>query len=140
MNSDDIYTIFGCIISLAVLGGFIALLVFLINKSNQENKNSELSINQIIQHLPQDKQMIFFMQFNNVRKNPTSAILLALFLGGVGGHKFYMGQTGLGILYLLFCWTYIPGIVAFVELFTLSGQVSKYNEQKAREISMMIGR
>ncbi len=44
-----------------------------------------------------------------------TAALLALFLGGLGGHKFYLGQTGLGILYLLFFWTLIPAIIAFVE-------------------------
>jgi len=43
------------------------------------------------------------------------AILLALLLGGIGAHKFYLGQAGLGILYLLFCWTFIPAIVAFIE-------------------------
>jgi TM2 domain-containing membrane protein YozV len=30
-------------------------------------------------------------------------------------HKFYLGQAGLGILYLVFFWTLIPAIVAFVE-------------------------
>lgn len=41
--------------------------------------------------------------------------LLALFLGGIGAHKFYCGRTGMGILYLLLCWTGIPAIVAFIE-------------------------
>jgi len=26
-----------------------------------------------------------------------------------------MGKTGQGVLYLLFCWTFIPSIVGFVE-------------------------
>lgn len=41
--------------------------------------------------------------------------LLALFLGGLGIHKFYNGRTVQGIIYLLFCWTFIPAIVGFVE-------------------------
>ena len=41
--------------------------------------------------------------------------LLALFLGGLGVHKFYSGKIGMGILYLVFCWTYIPAFVAFIE-------------------------
>lgn len=49
------------------------------------------------------------------RKSRGTAILLALFLGGIGAHKFYLGSTGLGVLYLLFCWTFIPGIIAFIE-------------------------
>jgi TM2 domain-containing membrane protein YozV len=48
-------------------------------------------------------------------KNRVAAILLALFLGGLGVHKFYLGQVGMGLLYLVFCWTGIPAIVAFVE-------------------------
>lgn len=48
-------------------------------------------------------------------KNKTTAGLLAIFLGGFGIHKFYLGKIGMGILYLLFCWTYIPSIVGFIE-------------------------
>lgn len=43
------------------------------------------------------------------------AIVLALLLGGLGFHKFYLGRVGMGILYLIFCWTFIPGIIAFIE-------------------------
>lgn len=41
--------------------------------------------------------------------------ILAFFLGGIGIHKFYAGRTGSGIAYLLFSWTFIPGIIAFIE-------------------------
>jgi len=48
-------------------------------------------------------------------KNKVVAALLAFFLGGLGVHKFYLGQIGMGVLYLVFCWTFIPAIAAFVE-------------------------
>ncbi|HMO04380.1 MAG TPA: TM2 domain-containing protein [Kiritimatiellia bacterium] len=48
-------------------------------------------------------------------KSRIAAALLAFFLGGIGVHKFYLGQPGLGIVYLLFCWTFIPAIIAFIE-------------------------
>lgn len=48
-------------------------------------------------------------------RNKITAALLAIFLGGLGIHKFYLGQTGMGFLYLIFCWTWIPSIIAFVE-------------------------
>ena len=52
-------------------------------------------------------------------KSKTAAALLAFFLGGIGIHKFYLGQSGAGIVYLLFCWTLIPSIVAFIEFIIL---------------------
>lgn len=48
-------------------------------------------------------------------KNKIAAALLAFFLGGFGIHKFYLGQVGMGVLYLIFCWTFIPALVGFVE-------------------------
>ena len=48
-------------------------------------------------------------------KNKLAAGLLALFLGGIGIHKFYLGKAGQGIVYLLLCWTFIPAIIGFVE-------------------------
>ena len=52
-------------------------------------------------------------------KNKTSAILLCLFLGWVGAHKFYLGQTSAGVLYLIFSFTGIPFVISFVELIIL---------------------
>lgn len=52
-------------------------------------------------------------------RNRVVAALLAFFVGGFGIHKFYLGQTGLGILYLVFFWTFIPFIVAFIEFIML---------------------
>jgi len=48
-------------------------------------------------------------------KNKVVAGLLAIFLGGIGVHKFYLGKPFQGILYLLFCWTGIPALIAFIE-------------------------
>ena len=48
-------------------------------------------------------------------KNKLAAALLAIFLGGLGIHKFYLRKVGMGILYLIFCWTGIPAIIGFIE-------------------------
>jgi TM2 domain-containing membrane protein YozV len=65
-------------------------------------------------------------------KSRVTAGLFALFLGGFGAHHFYLGHTGRGILYLLFSWTFIPAIIAFIEalVFFFSSDASfdaKYN-------------
>lgn len=41
--------------------------------------------------------------------------LLGIFFGSFGIHKFYAGKIGMGVLYLLFCWTFIPGLIGFIE-------------------------
>jgi TM2 domain-containing membrane protein YozV len=48
-------------------------------------------------------------------KNRTAAGIFALVLGGLGVHKFYTGHVAAGILYLLFCWTFVPALIGLVE-------------------------
>lgn len=62
-------------------------------------------------------------------KSKTTAGLLALFLGGLGLHKFYLGRWGWGIIYLVLCFTFIPAIVGFFEGIVLLSM----NEQKFQE-------
>lgn len=50
-----------------------------------------------------------------MQKKKTTAGILAIVLGGIGIHKFYLGTWGWGILYIVFVWTYIPAIVGLIE-------------------------
>lgn len=52
-------------------------------------------------------------------KNRFIAALLAFFLGWIGLHKFYLGQNGWGLAYLLFSWTGIPWLASLCETFGL---------------------
>jgi TM2 domain-containing membrane protein YozV len=57
-------------------------------------------------------------QARQSRKNERSrvtAALFAIFLGGLGIHKFYLGHIVGGLIYLVFCWTFIPSLVGFIE-------------------------
>jgi TM2 domain-containing membrane protein YozV len=68
-------------------------------------------------------------------KNRIIAAFLAFFLGGFGLHKFYLGQIGWGISYLLFCWTPVPWIVAFFETIgLLVTSDEKFNRQFNPEV------
>lgn len=48
-------------------------------------------------------------------KSRIMAALFGILLGGLGIHHFYLGRVGLGILYVVFCWTLVPAIVGFIE-------------------------
>ena len=58
-------------------------------------------------------------------KSKGLAIVLALFLGGLGIHKFYLGKTGAGFLYLIFCWTFIPAILGLFDAILLATRNAK---------------
>lgn len=47
--------------------------------------------------------------------NKAVAGVLGILLGSFGAHKFYLGQTSAGILYALFFWSGIPGLIGFIE-------------------------
>lgn len=55
-------------------------------------------------------------QIQFYRKEKATAGVLAFFLGGLGVHRFYLGQWW-GIFYLIFWGTLIPSIVSFIEAF-----------------------
>lgn len=48
-------------------------------------------------------------------KSRIAAGVLGLLIGGLGIHKFYLGKVGLGIVYILFSWTFVPAIIGFIE-------------------------
>lgn len=48
-------------------------------------------------------------------KSKVVAGVLAILLGGIGVHKFYLGKIGSGILYLCFCWTGIPALLGLID-------------------------
>lgn len=63
-------------------------------------------------------------------KNKTTAGIFALVFGGLGVHRFYLGQKGLGILYLLFVWTFIPTIIAMIDgIVFLTQDEEKFNRK-----------
>jgi TM2 domain-containing membrane protein YozV len=63
-------------------------------------------------------------------KDKNVAGILALFLGWLGFHRFYLGQTGLGVLYLIFCWFPLIWLIAFVDAISLfSMDQQKFNDK-----------
>lgn len=72
---------------------------------------------------------------NTKYRSRMAATALALFGGMFGLHRFFLGQWW-GIIYLIFFWTYIPAIVAYIEaiIFIRTDQEKwnqKYNDGKS---------
>lgn len=72
---------------------------------------------------PQDEKKTIFSQggklpedmHKKVLKDRVICGILAIFLGSFGAHRFYRGQTALGIIYALFFWTAIPAWIGMIE-------------------------
>lgn len=72
---------------------------------------------------------------NTGGKSRVTAAIFAFLLGGIGGHQFYLGNTGKGLLYLVLCWTYIPALIGLIEGIML---VSQTDEEFAMKPKLLI--
>ncbi|WP_375089153.1 TerB N-terminal domain-containing protein [Peribacillus sp. RS7] len=63
-------------------------------------------------------------------KSKTVGYLLALLLGGLGIHHFYYRNYVRGVLYLLFCWTYVPIFLGWIDLFFIHKWTNRINSQQ----------
>lgn len=82
------------------------------------------------------QKMMFLSQYNSEKKDRTIALVLSLLLGYIGVDRFYVGDTGLGILKLLTLG--VCGIMTLVDWFLIMGRADEYNREKAREIATVI--
>lgn len=88
-------------------------------------------------------QAIFYQQYAAVRRDEVVGVLLALFLGCLGLHHFYLRRTGLGILYICLTLTvvgaFFTGFVSFIECFFMPGRVREFNAIQAAGIAATLG-
>jgi TM2 domain-containing membrane protein YozV len=89
-------------------------------------------------HMNDQQRAWFYAEYERARKDEVIGVLLAIFLGGLGIHHFYLRRDGLGLLYLVFCWTGIPMIIAWIEAFFMPSRVRQYNAAQAMYISSQI--
>lgn len=96
--------------------------------------------------LGSDEKLQFQSEFTSRQRNTGLGMGLALLLGGVGAHKFYLKQNPSGILYAL-CGTIgwviivppiIIAILCIIDAFQMEGTVGKFNNELAREIKAEI--
>jgi TM2 domain-containing membrane protein YozV len=82
--------------------------------------------------LTNDERIQFDMQFAGQRKNPTTALILGLFLGALGIDRFYIGHIGLGfgkLLTLGGLWVW-----QIIDWFLIMGATRRRNIQFAQQI------
>jgi TM2 domain-containing membrane protein YozV len=86
--------------------------------------------------LPEDRRQAFDLQFAGREKNSTVALVLSLFLGGLGIDRFYVGNILLGILKLFTIG--LLGLWTIVDWFLIMGAARQKNIEVANEVRMMI--
>ena len=92
----------------------------------------------LAQGMDDRQRALFFSWFARTRKDATTGVLLAVFLGGFGAHRFYLGEIGWGVVYLLFGWTGIPVLAGFVEAFLMPERVCIANLVQAQILAAQI--
>lgn len=85
-------------------------------------------------NLTAQQKLYFQQEYDKQVRNPSTALILALLLGGLGAHRFYLGQWGWGLAYIFFSWTFIPVGVALIECFLIRSRTKKYNDECAQVI------
>lgn len=77
---------------------------------------------------------------NHLMKDRTTTVILALLLGGLGIHRFYLGKPLVGLLYLLFCWTFIPIVIGWIDAIAFGVMAeekfnAKYNQPAQGQVA-----
>ena len=66
-------------------------------------------------------------------KDPTTLLLVSIFLGSLGIDRFMLGDTGMGILKLLTCG--LCGILTIIDWFTISNKTKDLNFARFMELA-----
>ena len=95
---------------------------FLIVNADKFPEMAQLQIREKLENLDDTKENSLII---TPWKSPIVCLLLAIFLGGLGVDRFYLGQAGLGVLKLLTCGG--AGIWGIIDIFTAFGRTKNYN-------------
>lgn len=103
--------------------------LFIANNSSKLPEEQLLVIREKLMGLDDNKWIVVSsVQF----KDPTTALILSLFLGCYGIDRFYLGHTGLGVGKLLTCGG--CGIWAIIDWFNISKATRNVNYQKLQSV------
>ena len=91
---------------------------------------------QLAKKLDDEKQEEFLLQYSNSKKNFTVALILWMFLGQVGAHRFYLNNFWGGIRMIL-SWVliiiFLPLILWIIDIIKLSKKTAQHNADLANK-------
>lgn len=85
------------------------------NNHKQSENKEQLNFNPPNGNYMEYNRQTYIPKSYNGGKSKTTAALFAILLGGIGIHHFYLGKIWLGILYIVFCFSWIPTIIGIIE-------------------------
>lgn len=97
-----------------------------------------LFVSGLIKEMSDNQGSTFAVAYRSQRRDPTTVLLLALlgFVVVAGVHRFYLGQIGMGLVYLFtggFC---LVGTI--IDLVSHKKLTFQYNQLKAQTIATMV--
>lgn len=93
-----------------------------------------LLLQNMTENMTEDQLTSFSASYNAKRKSPMTVLILDLLLGGIGAHRFYLGQMGMGVLYLFTVG--LLGVGALVDLFRTKKLALEANTKIAQELML----
>lgn len=98
-----------------------------------------LYVQNILDPMTDDQAATFAAAYRGQRRDPTTVMLLTLigFIAIGGVQRFYLGQIGMGVLYLLTGGLCLIGTI--VDLISHKKLAFEYNQRKAFDIATMMG-
>ena len=89
------------------------------------------------QQLNPQELMILQSEVDKKGKSKTPAWLLWLFLGGIGGHRYYMGDIGYAVGMTLTLGGF--GLWTLIDAFLINGAIDEKNEKIERNVIVTLG-
>lgn len=97
-------------------------------QTEQTGKRGEVPYQPTIVYVQAPQQQSVYV--HKIEKSKGVALLLCFFLGGLGIHQFYLGNTIQGVFYLIFSWTCIPALISIIDFIILLCMSESYFHQK----------
>jgi len=87
---------------------------------------------QLIKKLKESDRLVFSSQYDSVKKDPGTMLILSVLLGAWGVDRFMLSDMGFGLLKLFTlggC-----GVLWLIDIFSTKDRTADYNRKKANEI------